>query len=76
MFEIFYMDGYGAYVWTSFIFTLFCFSLIYVIIKKQLIKEKNKFLVKFSSLSSSKTVVAIQQNTNKQILAYSKINKI
>lgn len=76
MFEIFYMDGYGAYVWTSFIFTLFCFSLIYVIIKKQLIKEKNKFLVKFSSLSSSKTVVAIQQNTNKQILAYSNINKI
>ena len=76
MFEIFYMDGYGAYVCTSFIFTLFCFSLIYVIIKKQLIKEKNKFLVKFSSLSSSKTVVAIQQNTNKQILAYSNINKI
>ena len=47
--EILFMNGYGAYVWSSFIFTLIGFFILYSAIKLQLIKEQKKFDAKFKS---------------------------
>ena len=55
--EIFYMNGYGAYVWSSFIFTLSGFFILYSVIKLQLFKEQKKFDEKFKNLSSEKVFI-------------------
>ena len=47
--EFLYMNGYGLYVWSAFSFTLLCFTSLYVIIKNQYVKEKNKFVSKFGA---------------------------
>ncbi len=52
--EIIFMNGYGLYVWSSFIFTLSSFFFLYFIIKFQLTKEQKKFGKKFRNLSSEK----------------------
>ena len=38
--ELFYMNGYGLYVWSAFFIYSFKFYILYVIIKIQYIKEK------------------------------------
>ena len=70
------MDGYGLYVFSSFIFTLVSFAGLYLIIKSQLIKEQKKFKVKFGSLSADKASAARTQKTNKEILAAGIFSKI
>tara|TARA_B100000900_G_scaffold283063_1_gene242400 strand:+ start:537 stop:764 length:228 start_codon:yes stop_codon:yes gene_type:complete len=67
--EFLYMNGYGTYVWSAFAFTFLSFSVLYVIIKIQYIKEKNKFISKFGALDSEKAQVAKIQNINKEILS-------
>ena len=67
--EIFYMDGYGIYVWGSFAFTFFSFVSLYVITKTQYVKEKNKFVAKFGTLNSQKADFAKSQSINKEILS-------
>ncbi len=52
--EILFMNGYGVYVWSSFIFTLSGFFILYSVIKLQLVKEQRKFDVKFKNLSPEK----------------------
>ena len=69
--EIFYMNGYGIYVWSAFFFTLISFTTLYVIIKIQYIKEKNKFVTKFGALDSKKAERARLQIINKEILSSS-----
>ena len=70
------MDGYGLYVFSSFIFTLVTFAGLYLIIKSQLIKEQKKFKVKFGSLTSDKVLAAKSQKINKEILAAGTFSKI
>ena len=41
--EIFFMDGYGIFVWSAFAFTFLNFLSLYIIIKRQLNKEQEKF---------------------------------
>ena len=67
--EILYMSGYGFYVWSAFIFTFICFMSLYVIIKIQYTKEKNKFIAKFGTLNSEKASFAKSQVTIKEILS-------
>ena len=67
--ELVHMNGYGLYVWSAFSFTLLCFTSLYVIIKNQYVKEKNKFVSKFGALDSKKAKVAISQTINKEILS-------
>ena len=67
--EIFLMNGYGVYVWSSFLFTLLSFLSLYVVINIQYIKEKNKFLAKFGSLNSERAAFAKSQSINKEILS-------
>ena len=69
--EIFYMNGYGVYVWSSFLFTLLSFLSLYVVINIQYVKEKNKFISKFGNLNSERAASAKLQNINKKILSNS-----
>tara|TARA_B100001093_G_scaffold438462_1_gene437873 strand:+ start:42 stop:269 length:228 start_codon:yes stop_codon:yes gene_type:complete len=71
IYELINMNGYGLYVWSSFSFTLLSFSGLYIIIKIQFIKEKNKFISKFGALDSKKAELARLQTINKEILSSS-----
>tara|TARA_B100001029_G_C14809697_1_gene311628 strand:+ start:64 stop:276 length:213 start_codon:yes stop_codon:yes gene_type:complete len=62
------MNGYGVYVWTSFVFTLVSFGILYSVVKSQLTKEQKKFEAKFNSLASDKIELARKQETYKEIL--------
>ena len=74
--EIFYMNGYGAYVWSSFIFTLSGFFILYSVIKLQLVKEQKKFDEKFNNLSSEKVELVKKQKTYRELLPNTSISKI
>ena len=67
--EILFMNGYGLYVWSAFAFTLLSFASLYVVIKVQYIKEKNKFIAKFGTLNSERAAFAKSQKINKEILS-------
>ena len=67
--EILFMNGYGLYVWSSFIFTLLSFVSLYFVIKTQYVKEKNKFIAKFGTLNSERAAFAKSQSINKEILS-------
>ena len=69
--EFLYMNGYGLYVWSAFLFTLLSFTTLYVITKTQYVKERNKFVFKFGALDSKKAEIAKSQTTNKEILSSS-----
>ena len=67
--EIILMNGYGLYVWSAFAFTLLSFVTLYVVIKIQYNKEKNKFIAKFGTLNSERAAFAKSQSINKEILS-------
>ena len=67
--EILFMNGYGHYVWSAFLFTLLSFVSLFLITKLQLVKEQKKFIAKFGLLNSQKARVAKLQNINKEILS-------
>ena len=74
--EILFMNGYGAFVWSSFIFTLSSFFILYSVIKLQLIKEQKKFDAKFRNLSSEKIELAKKQETYRELLSNTSVSKI
>ena len=74
--DILFMNGYGAYVWTSFIFTLSSFGILYSIVKLQLAKEQRKFEIKFKNLAYEKIELAKKQETYREILANTSAYKI
>ena len=63
------MNGYGAYVWAAFSFTLMSFTTLYFVTKLQLLKEQKRFASKFGSLNVEKARAAQSQNINKEILS-------
>ena len=67
--EILFMNGYGLYVWSAFVFTLLSFVSVYVVTLTQYIKEKNKFIAKFGTLNSERAAFAKSQSINKEILS-------
>ena len=69
--ELITMNGYGLHVWSAFAFTLLSFVSLYVVIKIQYTKEKNKFLIKFGNLNSERASFAKSQTINKEILSSS-----
>ena len=69
--EIFFMNGYGVYVWSAFLFTFLSFTTLFVIIRTQFVKEKSKFLNKFGTLNSERAILAKSQIINKEILSNS-----
>tara|TARA_B100000287_G_scaffold141458_1_gene133157 strand:+ start:459 stop:692 length:234 start_codon:yes stop_codon:yes gene_type:complete len=74
--DIISMNGYGIYVWSAFAFTLISFSVLYTVIKVQLVKEKIKFDAKYSTLTSEKKQVVRAQEAYKGILASNSVSKI
>ena len=69
--NLFFMNGYGMYVWSAFSFTLVSFLTLFLVIKIQYKKEKNKFLAKFGSLDSERAAYAKSQSINREILSNS-----
>ena len=67
--NLFFMNGLGLYVWSAFTFTLVSFLTLFLVIKIQYNKEKNKFIAKFGSLNSEKAAFAKSQSINKEILS-------
>ena len=67
--EMFYMDGYGIYVWSSFVITLLSFISLYFLTKKQYEKEKVKFISKFGNLNAERAASAKLQRINREILS-------
>ena len=67
--EIINMNGYGIYVWSSFAFTILSFTSLYLVVKNQFVREKNKFIVKFGTLNSDRAAFAKSQSINKEILS-------
>ena len=67
--NLFFMNGFGLYVWSAFLFTLVSFLTLFLVIKIQYNKEKNKFIAKFGSLNSEKAAFAKSQSINKEILS-------
>ena len=76
MFEFLNMNGYGLYVFSSFLFTLISFAGLYFVIKSQLLKEQRNFKTKFGTLTLDKASIAKTQKTNKEILAAGIFSKI
>ena len=67
--ELVYMNGYAVYVFSAFSFTLLSFLGLYLVIKKEFVKEQNKFVAKFGSLNTQQANSAKSQRINKEILA-------
>ena len=67
--ELLFMNGYGAYVLSAFSFTLLSFATLYIVTKAQFVKEQNKFVYNFGSLTTDKAKSAKSQRINKEILA-------
>ena len=74
--DIISMNGYGIYVWSAFAFTLISFSVLYTVIKVQLVKEKIKFDAKYLTLTSEKKQTVRAQEAYKGILASNLTSKI
>ena len=69
--ELLNMNGYGLYVWSAFSFTLLSFTTLYIIIKVQYTKERNKFIAKYGALDTQKAKLARTQIINQEILSSS-----
>jgi heme exporter protein D len=67
--EIISMNGYGAYVWSAFVFTLTSFTTLYFVIKLQLSKEQKRFANKFGSLSIEKAKAATHHTLKNALLS-------
>ena len=65
------MNGYGLYVWSAFSFTFLSFTILYVTVKTQYIKERKKFIAKFGALDIKKAKIAKSQVINQEILSSS-----
>tara|TARA_B100000963_G_scaffold308006_1_gene283317 strand:- start:448 stop:675 length:228 start_codon:yes stop_codon:yes gene_type:complete len=67
--QLLFMNGYAVYVLSAFGFTLLSFLGLYLLTKMQFVKEQNKFVVKFGSLTNEQANTAKSQRINKEILA-------
>ena len=69
--DLIFMNGYGLYVWSAFIFTFLCFTSLYLITRKQYLRENKKFIAKFGTLNLEKASFAKSQSAIKEILSNS-----
>ena len=74
--EILNMNGYGLYVWSSFMFTLLSFGTLYFVTKNQLNKELRNFESKFKNLDIDKAEIAKKQEIYRGILSSTSTSKI
>ena len=74
--EILNMNGYGLYVWSSFMFTLLSFGTLYFVTKIQLNKELKNLKAKFKNLDFDKAEIAKKQEIYRGILSSTSTSKI
>ena len=74
--EILNMNGYGLYVWSSFMFTLLSFGTLYFVTKIQLNKELKNFEAKFKNLDTEKAEIAKKQEIYRGILSSTSTSEI
>ena len=74
--EILNMNGYGLYVWSSFMFTLISFGTLYFVTKIQLNNELRNFEAKFKNLDIDKVEIAKKQEIYRGILSSTSTSKI
>ena len=67
--ELISMSGYGAYVWSAFLFVMVGFTSLFLVIKLEHTKEKRKFASKFSSLNVEKAKLVESHIINQEILS-------
>ena len=67
-FEIFLMDGYGVYVWSSFGFTFLVCLFLYIRTKKTLKKLEKDFIKEAQNLPEEQFEDIRQQKIAKEIL--------
>ena len=67
--ELLFMNSYAVYVLSAFSFTLLSFLGLYLVTKMQFVREQNKFVTKFGSLTTEQANSAKSQRINKEILA-------
>ena len=67
--ELLFMNGYAVYVLSAFSFTLLSFLGLYLVTKMQFVREQNKFVTKFGTLTTKQANSAKSQRINKEILA-------
>ncbi|WP_440933704.1 heme exporter protein CcmD [Candidatus Pelagibacter sp.] len=67
--ELLLMNGYAVYVLSAFSFTLLSFLGLYLVTKLQFVREQNKFITKFGTLTTEQANTAKSQRINKEILA-------
>mgnify|MGYP005702775309 FL=1 len=67
-FEIFLMDGYGVYVWSSFGFTLLVCLFLYIRTKKTLKKLEKDFIKEAQNLPEEQFEDIRKQKIAKEIL--------
>tara|TARA_B100000214_G_scaffold370793_1_gene346038 strand:+ start:894 stop:1121 length:228 start_codon:yes stop_codon:yes gene_type:complete len=65
------MNGYGLYVWSAFSFTLLSFTTLFITIKVQYNRERDKFIAKYGTLDTQKAKIARTQIINQEILSSS-----
>tara|TARA_B100000963_G_scaffold191247_1_gene166345 strand:- start:2589 stop:2822 length:234 start_codon:yes stop_codon:yes gene_type:complete len=70
--EIFFMDGYGIFVWSAFSFTFLNFLTLYIIIKRQLNKEQEKFDRKYVLIKKTANSTMAEEKI-RNLLATNKI---
>ena len=67
-FEIFAMNGYGAYVWSSFAFTFLVCLFLYLRTRKTLRKLEKDFIIEAHNLSQEQFEDIKKQKIAKEIL--------
>ena len=67
--ELLFMNGYAVCVLSAFGFTLLSFLSLFLVTRVQFIKEQNKFVAKFGSLTTEQANSAKSQSINREILA-------
>ena len=67
-FEIFAMNGYGVYVWSSFVFTFFVCLYLYLRTKKTLKKLEKDFIKEAQNLPEEQFEDIKKQKIAKEIL--------
>tara|TARA_B100001250_G_scaffold412724_1_gene444707 strand:+ start:1673 stop:1900 length:228 start_codon:yes stop_codon:yes gene_type:complete len=66
--DIFLMNGYGVYVWSSFLFTFLVCLFLFLRTKKTLKKLEKDFIKEAQSLSDEQLVDLKRQKVAKEIL--------
>ena len=65
--ELLTLGGYGQFVWPAFIFTFVCWFSLYLITKRELVKQEKLFLKENRQVTTTKIRATKQKRILKEI---------